>query len=72
VISKFVITANVVTGERFGVCIPSNFSNFAIKVYFINNFLSAFADSALRKCWQAILLLMVAFSQNNQSLCKPA
>ena len=30
VISKFVITANVVTGERFGVCVPCNFSNFAI------------------------------------------
>ena len=48
-ISKFVVTANVVTGERFGVCVPCNFSNFAIKVYFIKNFLLAFADSALRR-----------------------
>ena len=46
VISKFVIIANGVTGERFGVCVPHNFSNFAIKIYFIENFLPAFADSA--------------------------
>ena len=29
VISKFVIIANGVTGERFGVCVSHNFSNFA-------------------------------------------
>ena len=62
VILNFVTTGNGVTGERFGVCVPHNFSNLAIKIKFLENFLPACAGSARRKCWQPILLPMVAFS----------
>ena len=43
VILNFVTTGNGVTGERFGVCVTHNFSNLAIKIKFLENFLPACA-----------------------------